>query len=157
MGLKFQGYEETDTDPTYSDVDYVETWKAMEKLVKSGKVRSIGLSNFNSKQITRILESAEVKPVNNQIEVNPGWNQKRLIEFCKGLDITVTAFGPMGRPHRKTYGNKSALGNERVLEIGKKYGKTDGQVILRYLVSDKKIFCKGVIRYFCGFVECFLL
>lgn len=109
----------------------------MEKLVKSGKVRGIGLSNFNSEQISRILEIAEIKPVNNQIEVNPGWNQKKLIEFCRSHDITVTAFGPMGRPHRATYGNKTALGDPRVLDIGKKYGKTDGQVVLRYLVRTK--------------------
>ncbi|XP_055625147.1 1,5-anhydro-D-fructose reductase-like [Toxorhynchites rutilus septentrionalis] len=142
MGLQFQGYEYTDMNPTdsdgnalFSDVDYVETWKAMETLVEAGKVRSLGLSNFNSEQIKRILDIAEVKPVTNQIEVNPGWNQKKLIEFCKGHGITVTAFAPMGRPHRKTYGNKSALGDAKVLEIGKKYGKTDGQVILRYLIQ----------------------
>ncbi|XP_058462865.1 1,5-anhydro-D-fructose reductase-like [Malaya genurostris] len=142
MGLQFQGYEygdmqpkDADGNPLYSDVDYVETWKAMEKLVNSGKVRSIGLSNFNSEQIKRILAMAEIKPVNNQIEVNPGWNQKKLMEFCKSHGITVTAFGPMGRPHRLTYGNKSALGDPKVLEIGRKYGKTDGQVILRYLIQ----------------------
>ncbi|XP_058835735.1 1,5-anhydro-D-fructose reductase-like [Topomyia yanbarensis] len=142
MGLQFQGYEYGDMHPKdtegnalYSDDDYIETWKAMEKLVKSGKVRSIGLSNFNSEQIKRILQIAEIKPVNNQIEVNPGWNQKKLIEFCKSHGITVTAFGPMGRPHRSTYGNKSALGDSRVLEIARKYEKTDGQVILRYLIQ----------------------
>ncbi|KAL9702151.1 hypothetical protein quinque_005669 [Culex quinquefasciatus] len=142
MGLQFQGYEFGDMQPKdaegnslFDEVDYVETWKAMEKLVKSGKVRSIGLSNFNSEQIARILEVATIKPVNNQIEVNPGCNQKRLIEFCRERGITVTAFGPMGRPHRATYGNKSALGDAKVLEIGQKYGKTDGQVILRYLIQ----------------------
>lgn len=140
MGLEFQGYEYSNMHPKdddgnllFSDVDYVDTWKAMEQLVKSGKVRSIGLSNFNSEQIKRILEVAEIKPVTNQIEVNPGWNQKKMIEFCKSHGITVTAYGPMGRPHRNTYGNHSALGDAKVLEIGQKYGKTDGQVILRYL------------------------
>ncbi|XP_055604095.1 1,5-anhydro-D-fructose reductase-like [Uranotaenia lowii] len=142
MGLQFQGYEFGDMNPKdsegnalFSDVDYVDTWKAMEKLVATGKVRSIGLSNFNSEQINRIMKEAEIKPVNNQIEVNPGWNQKKLIEFCRSLNITVTAFGPMGRPHRTTYGNKTALGDAKVIEIGQKYGKTDGQVILRYLVQ----------------------
>ncbi|XP_053684644.1 aldo-keto reductase family 1 member A1-A-like [Sabethes cyaneus] len=142
MGLQFQGYEHSDMhpkdadgQPPFDDIDYVETWKSMEKLVGDGKVRSIGLSNFNSEQITRILEIAEIKPVTNQIEVNPGCNQKRLIEFCRARGITVTAFGPMGRPHRSTYGNKSALGDSRVIEIGQKYRKTDGQVILRYLIQ----------------------
>ncbi|XP_055534360.1 1,5-anhydro-D-fructose reductase-like [Wyeomyia smithii] len=146
MGLQFQGYEYGDMQPKdatgqmlFGEIDYVETWKSMEQLVKSGKVRSIGLSNFNSEQIARILEFTEIKPVTNQIEVNPGCNQKRLIEFCKARGITVTAFGPMGRPHRLTYGNKSALGDPRVVEIGQKYGKTDGQVILRYLIQSGTI------------------
>lgn len=51
----------------YSDVDYVDTWKAMEKLVEKGLVRSIGVSNFNSVQLTRILNVATIKPVTNQV------------------------------------------------------------------------------------------
>uniref|UniRef100_A0A2M4BUN1 Putative aldo/keto reductase family n=1 Tax=Anopheles marajoara TaxID=58244 RepID=A0A2M4BUN1_9DIPT len=142
MGQQFAGYEYEDMQPKdadgnllLSEVDYVETWKVMEKLVTAGWVRSIGLSNFNSEQIERILAVATIRPVNNQIEVNPGYDQRRLIEFCKARGITVTAYGPMGRPHRTTYGNRSALGDPKVLEIAQKYGKTSGQVILRYLID----------------------
>ncbi|XP_058054620.1 1,5-anhydro-D-fructose reductase-like [Anopheles bellator] len=142
MGQQFAGYEIEDMQPKdaagnmlLSDVDYVDTWKAMEKLVSSGWVRSIGLSNFNSEQIERVLAAATIKPVNNQIEVNPGYDQRRLIEFCRERGITVTAYGPMGRPHRTTYGNRSALDDPKVREIGQKYGKTNGQVILRYLID----------------------
>lgn len=49
------------------DVDYVDTWKAMENLVKLGLVRSIGVSNFNTQQIERVLANCEIKPVNNQV------------------------------------------------------------------------------------------
>ncbi|XP_055604099.1 1,5-anhydro-D-fructose reductase-like [Uranotaenia lowii] len=142
MGFQFRGFEHADANPKddegnliFSDVDYVDTWKAMEKLVKGGKVRSIGLSNFNYEQILRILDFAEICPVNNQIEVNPGWRQKSLIDQCKRLGITVTAFSPMGRPHRFTYGNKSAFGNSDVANIGRKYRKSDAQIILRYLIQ----------------------
>ncbi|XP_058119418.1 1,5-anhydro-D-fructose reductase-like [Anopheles ziemanni] len=142
MGLQFTGFEYGDMDPKdaagnllHSEVDYVETWKAMEKLVASGKVRSIGLSNFNSEQIKRILEVATIKPVNNQVEVNPGYDQRKLISFCQKHEITVTAYGPMGRPHRTTYGNRNALDDAKVIEIGRKYNKTSGQIILRYLID----------------------
>uniref|UniRef100_A0A453Z0Z7 Aldo_ket_red domain-containing protein n=3 Tax=gambiae species complex TaxID=44542 RepID=A0A453Z0Z7_ANOGA len=143
MGVQFSGYEYADMQPKdaagnmlFSDVDYVETWKAMEKLVTAGgRVRSIGLSNFNSEQIERILQIATVKPVNNQVEANPGYDQRKLIAFCQARGITVTAYGPMGRPHRTTNGNRNALDDPKVLEIGRKYGKTGGQVILRYLID----------------------
>ncbi|XP_053680716.1 1,5-anhydro-D-fructose reductase-like [Anopheles nili] len=142
MGQQFAGYEygdlqakDADGNTLFSEVDYVETWKAMEKLVSSGRVRSIGLSNFNSEQIQRVLEVAKIKPVNNQVEANPGYDQRKLIDFCKAHGITVTAYGPMGRPHRTTYGNRNALDDPRVLEIGRKYGKTGGQIILRYLID----------------------
>lgn len=142
MGQQFAGYEYSDMQPKdeagsmlISEVDYVDTWRAMEKLVASGRVRSIGLSNFNSEQVKRILEVATVKPVNNQVEANPGYDQRKLIAFCREHNITVTAYGPMGRPHRTTYGNRSALDDPKVNEIGRKYGKTGGQIILRYLID----------------------
>ncbi|EAT44544.1 AAEL004086-PA [Aedes aegypti] len=123
----------------FSDVDYIDTWKAMEKLLKTGKVKSIGVSNFNSEQITRLLAECEIKPVTNQVECNPSLNQRKLTEFCKNLDITLTAYSPLGRPnyYEKDPDNmpKPALDDPKVIEIGKKYNKTSGQVILRYLVD----------------------
>lgn len=53
----------------HSDVDYIDTWKAMEKLVDIGLVRSIGISNFNSQQIGRLLANCRIKPVNNQVSI----------------------------------------------------------------------------------------
>ncbi|XP_063699732.1 1,5-anhydro-D-fructose reductase-like isoform X2 [Culicoides brevitarsis] len=145
IGYEFRGYEE-DLFPTdaegnlcFSDVDYLDTWKAMEKLMATGKVRSLGISNFNSKQITRLLEVATVKPVTNQVECYLQLTQKKLTKFCKDLDIVITAYSPMGRPH--DFGTnpnipKPALEDERVKEIAKKYGKTTGQVILKYLIQE---------------------
>jgi aldehyde reductase len=141
MGYEYR--EPEDLKPTdsegnlvFSDVDYLDTWKAMEKLVDLGIVKSVGVSNFNSEQITRILENCRIKPVNNQVECSPSLNQKKLIEFCKAHDITVTAFSPMTRPHcyakDKTL-PRPALFDPRVEEIGKKYKKTPGQVVLRYV------------------------
>ncbi|PSN47617.1 Alcohol dehydrogenase [NADP(+)] A [Blattella germanica] len=82
----------------YSDVDYVDTWAELEKCVDQGLVRSLGLSNFNSKQLNRVLKIARIKPVNLQVECNPYLNQKKLINFCKKFDITVTGYSPLGSP-----------------------------------------------------------
>ncbi|XP_058460405.1 1,5-anhydro-D-fructose reductase-like [Malaya genurostris] len=143
MSYKFVAWEPENPDaasvPEFTEVDYVDTWRAMEKLLNGGKVRSIGVSNFNSEQIGRIVKEYTVKPVTNQVECNPGLNQRKLIEFCKNLDITITAYSPLGRPnyYEKDPKNtpKPALDDVRVAEIAKKYGKTPGQIILRYLVD----------------------
>ena len=147
MGFEYREPEDLnpkdkDGNLAFTDVDYLDTWKAMEKLVDLGIVRSIGVSNFNSEQITRILENCRIKPVTNQVECSPSLNQKKLIEFCKARDITVTAYSPLTRPHFYEKDNtlpKPAQLDPKVEEIGKKYNKTPAQVVLRYLVHNGAI------------------
>lgn len=105
----------------------------MEDLVKNGLVRSIGISNFNSEQITRILNGCSIKPVMNQIECSPSLNQKRLIHFCQTHNIAVTAYSPLGRPN-PALKTPDFIFDDEVAAIGKKYNKTAAQVALRYLV-----------------------
>lgn len=122
----------------FSDVDYLDTWKAMEPLVDLGLVKSIGVSNFNSEQIQRVLDNCRIKPVTNQVECSATLNQKKLTKFCKERDIVLVAYSPLTRPHsylKDPTLPKPALLDERVAEIGKKYGKTPTQVVLRYLVE----------------------
>ncbi|XP_055845513.1 aldo-keto reductase family 1 member B1-like [Episyrphus balteatus] len=121
-------------DVELSDVDYVDTWKAMEKLVDLGLTKSIGVSNFNSEQLKRLLSNCSIKPIHNQIECHPALNQKKLIALCKELDIIVTAYCPLGRPDpaKKTPG---FLFDPKVKEIGDKYKKSPAQVVLRYLIE----------------------
>lgn len=106
----------------------------MEKLVKLGLVKSLGISNFNSEQVARLLENCEIKPVNNQIECSPQLNQKKLIKFCNDRDIVITSYCPLGRPdfEKRT---PDFMFNPKIDEIGKKYNKTGPQVILRYVVN----------------------
>lgn len=106
----------------------------MEALVAKGLVKSIGVSNFNSEQLTRLLTNCKIKPIHNQIECHPGLNQKPLIALCKKHGIVVTAYCPLGRPEpaRKT---PDYLFDGKVKAIGDKYKKTPAQVVLRYLVS----------------------
>lgn len=121
----------------YSDIDYLDTWKEMEKCVEMGLVKSIGISNFNSEQIERLLSSSKIKPVMNQIEAHPNLNNKRLINFCKERNIEITAYSPLGSPARpwaKPGDPVLRLSDERLIEIAKKYNKTVPQIIFRYLI-----------------------
>lgn len=114
-----------------SDIDYVDTWKAMEDLMKTGKVRSLGVSNFNSQQLDRLMKSAEIKPVVNQVECHPNLNQQKLIAFSKQRNITTICYSPLGRPH--SAGDKQiALKDPKVQQIADKYKKNPGQVLLRF-------------------------
>jgi len=117
-----------------SDVDYLDTYKAMEKLVKLGLVRSLGVSNFNSEQLKRILDNCEIKPVTNQVECSPALNQKKLTSFCKQYDVTVTAYSPLGRPNPAEK-KPDFYFSDKTQALAQKYNKTPAQIVLRYLVD----------------------
>jgi len=121
----------------FSDVDYVDTWKEMEKMVEKGYVKSIGLSNFNKKQIERILAIASIKPVNMQIECHPYHNQKKIIDYCFSQDITVTAYSPLGSPDRPWAkpDEPVLMEDPKLIEIAAKYNKSVAQIILRFQVQ----------------------
>lgn len=91
---------EDDGTTAFSPVDYVDTWLEMEKLVRDGLVKSIGLSNFNKRQIERVLEAANIPPAVLQVECHPYLTQKKLISFCRSKCIAVTAYSPLGSPNR---------------------------------------------------------
>lgn len=109
----------------------------MEECVTLGLTKSIGLSNFNEEQTDRVIKTCKIKPVMNQIEVNPNNNQKPLIKFCMDREVMITGFCPLERGgESKTPGYPPATtADPKVIDIGKKYNKTAAQVVLRYLVS----------------------
>lgn len=82
-------------DPT---TDHVAIWKEMEELVDAGLTKAIGVSNFNVKQLQRILNQAKIPPVNLQVELHVYHQQRDLVEFCKRNGIVVTAYAPLGSP-----------------------------------------------------------
>lgn len=113
----------------YGDSDFTDIWKAMEKCVKLGLTKSIGLSNFNRKQIHRILDIAEIQPVTNQVECHPYTAIKEHVEFCKSKGIIVTAYRPISG-HSKL-SKVSAINDPLIASIAKKYGKTPAQIMLK--------------------------
>ncbi|XP_037048087.1 1,5-anhydro-D-fructose reductase-like isoform X1 [Bradysia coprophila] len=118
-----------------AEIDYLDTWRAMEKLMENGKIRSLGISNFNSQQIDRLLSVATIKPVVNQVECHPNFNQHKLIKFCAARNITVTAHSPLGRPHWN-YNDYLALNDPDIAEIAAAHKKSPNQVVLRYTYQN---------------------
>jgi len=123
----------------YSDVDYLETWKAMEEGVTAGKIRTIGISNFNHKQIQRVIEHAKIMPAALQVEMHPYFRQQKLLDFCSHRSIAVTAYCPLGNPGVKLgfrkEGDSNVLEEKSVMEIAKHHKKTPAQVVLRWAIQ----------------------
>lgn len=82
----------------HSNFDILDTWRAMEELVDAGLTKSIGISNFNIKQVNYIYDNARIKPVANQIECHPYLINAKVREHCKTKNIVITAYSPLGSP-----------------------------------------------------------
>ncbi|MEE6133487.1 MULTISPECIES: aldo/keto reductase [Bacillaceae] len=103
---------------------YKDTWRALEKLYKDGKVKAIGVSNFQIHHLEDLMKDAEVKPMVNQVELHPLLTQVELRDFCKKNDIQIEAWSPLAQGE--------LLDNAVLKEIADKHGKSTAQVILRW-------------------------
>ncbi|WP_405112716.1 aldo/keto reductase [Paenibacillus sp. FSL K6-1217] len=103
---------------------YKDTWRALEKLYADGKVRAIGVSNFQIDHLEDLLTVAKVKPMVNQVELHPLLNQLELREYCKAQGIQIEAWAPLAQGH--------LLDNEVLADIATRHNKTLPQVILRW-------------------------
>ncbi|RKP36691.1 aldose reductase [Dimargaris cristalligena] len=110
-----------------SGVDLVDTWRSMEELVMAGKVRHIGVSNFNIRQLKAILAVARIRPAVNQVEVHPYCPNKWLVEFCRDQRIHVTAYSPLG-----AHGQPRVLDNPTLSEVEVSADITPAQVVLTW-------------------------
>lgn len=120
-----------------TDVDYIDTWKGMELCYEKGWTKSIGLSNFNTDQMKRILATAKIRPVCNQIECHPYLNQNQLIDYCKKEGIIIVAYSPLGSPDRPWAqpGDPSLLEEPAIIAMAKKYKKNPGQILIKWQVQ----------------------
>ncbi|MCJ1461508.1 hypothetical protein MMC07_000105 [Pseudocyphellaria aurata] len=121
------------------DADYVDTYKALEKVFKSGKAKAIGISNFSRKELERLLKETTVVPAAHQIELHPWLQQKEFVEFNKSKGIHVSQYSPFGNQNEIYDGGKhlSKLIEEPTLvEIGKKYNKNGAQTALAWGINN---------------------
>ncbi|XP_059058852.1 aldo-keto reductase AKR2E4-like [Achroia grisella] len=127
-------------DYSYSDVDFMETWRGMEDAVRLGLAKTIGLSNFNKEQVKRVISEADMKPAVLQIEINPQIIQTDLVSYAQAEGLVVMGYSPFGSLVKR-FGMDlpgPKMDDPVLVEIAQKYGKTTPQVVLRWMV-DKKI------------------
>lgn len=117
--------------------NYVAGYRQMEKAYKEGKVKAIGLSNFNQGQIEEILGLCQVKPAVLQTEVHPYFQEQELKKFLSKEGMVIQAWYPLG------HGDKALLEEPLFTELAKKYGKTNAQIILRWHIQDGNIVIPG--------------
>ncbi|MED0588440.1 MULTISPECIES: glyoxal/methylglyoxal reductase [Bacillus] len=103
---------------------FKDTWRALEKLYKDGKIRAIGVSNFQVHHLEELLKDAEIKPMVNQVEFHPRLTQKELRDYCKAQGIQLEAWSPLMQGQ--------LLDNEVLTQIAEKHNKSVAQVILRW-------------------------
>lgn len=120
--------------------DYKTAYKAIESAVKQGKVKSIGISNFDGMNIDKlkeILSIAEIKPAVIQVEAHPYYQQEKLKKTVQRFDCKIMAWYPLG------HGDQTLLEEKAIAELAKKYGKSVAQIILRWHIQSGNIIIPG--------------
>ncbi len=121
------------------DTDHVDTWKAMEKTLKSGKAKAIGISNFSKAELDRLLKETSVVPAAHQIELHPWLQQHSFTAYHKGKGIHVQQYSPFGNQNEiySSGQNMGKLMDDPVIqEVAKKYGKNGAQVALAWGIQN---------------------
>ncbi|QRM29180.1 aldo/keto reductase [Microvirga sp. VF16] len=110
---------------------YVDTWRALIKAQKEGRVRSIGVSNFAAEHLDRIIDETGVPPVLNQIELHPRFQQKRLREVHAKRGVKTQSWSPLGQGQ--------APSDPVIAHIAEKHGRTPAQIIIRWHLDNDLI------------------
>lgn len=126
----------------WPNFDNIGTYKALEEAYKNGKIKAIGLSNFNEYEIKEIMNNFQTKPVIDQIETHILWQQKRMHKFLDMNNIYHESWSPFGE------GMDNIFNNNILISIGNKYNKTAAQVILRFLIQNNIIVIPKTTKQF---------
>lgn len=109
--------------------DYYSAWRAMEEMYRNGKVRAIGVCNFDEARLVDLCLNHEIRPAVDQIEIHPFHQQGQTIQIMKKYGVQPQAWGPL------VEGQKDVFRNKRLSKIAARYGKSIAQVILRWHVQ----------------------
>lgn len=114
--------------PRYSELEYqsrnVDVWKAMEELYDQGKVRAIGVSNFLERHVMQIEEKCSVRPMIDQLEIHPAFQQRGLSQWCKSRGIVVQSWGALGQGKIRS--------NEEIVRIAEEHHVSFAQICLKW-------------------------
>ncbi|MBS7529674.1 aldo/keto reductase [Hazenella sp. IB182353] len=110
---------------------YKDAWRALEKLYQDGRVKAIGVSNFQIHHLEHLMKDAEIKPMVNQVEYHPRLTQKELQAYCQAKGIQLEAWSPLMQGQ--------LLDNEILQEIANKHNKTVAQIILRWDLQNEVV------------------
>lgn len=102
----------------------LQVWRALEEAYEAGKVKAIGVSNFEIDDLVNLLENVKIKPMLNQIKYHIGFRDEQLVQYCQENDIIVEAYSPIG--------TGKLLNNPDIQKIADKYNKTTAQIAIRY-------------------------
>ena len=108
-------------------------YKALEEALQEGKVKSIGISNYNKKEYLNLLENCNIVPAINQVEAHIFYSRKELQKILEKNGTVMEAWSPLAA------GKNNIFTNEVLVEIGKKYNKTSAQIALKYLLSKNMV------------------
>ena len=120
------------------DIDYVDTWKAMEALLQTGKVKAIGVSNLSKAELERVCKEGSVTPAVHQLESHPYLAQHEFSDFHDSKGIHVTQYSPLGNSNPMYHQHESVgrlIEDSTLLEIGAKYNKNAAQVALAWAIT----------------------
>ena len=113
--------------PDWKEIN-ADTWRGFEKMYKDGKIRALGVSNFQKKHLDALFETAEIKPTVNQIEFHPGFTQMDNVNYSKELGMVVEAWSPLG--------SGAVLKEESLAKISAKYNKSTAQLCIRFALQS---------------------
>ena len=105
-----------------------ESWRAMEELMKAGRIRAIGVSNFLPHHLDNLLQTAEIVPAVNQLELHPGYLQKETVDYCREKNIAIEAWSPMGRAR--------VLKDPLLSGLAAKYGVSTARLCLSFCLQS---------------------
>ncbi|MDE7263591.1 MAG: aldo/keto reductase [Anaeroplasmataceae bacterium] len=118
--------------------NYLAGYRQLEKGYKEGKLKAIGISNFNKDEVKEILDNCEIKPALIQVEAHPYYPQTQFNQFLKENNIVLQSWYPLGGK-----GNQSILTEEYIQQLGKKYNKSSAQIILKWHIQKGYIVIPG--------------
>ena len=130
--------------PLHHGTDLIAVWREMERMVSLGLAKSIGVSNYNARQLLKTVSIAKIPPAVLQVECHVYFQQLKLREACKKHNIAITAYAPLGSPGRKVFYEKRGLkvelldllNNPVVRLVAEKHRRTSAQVLLRFLAQQ---------------------